>query len=582
MCVNGRQLDAEYSAGSNFIAMLNALPNVFSGAWMGANWLTAIAMMQGVIIAVLGCTLWRQKRNQKTLQRSEDETRQIVASSPVGICVVSNRRFVYVNKAYVRMFGYSAPDEIVGRFVEELYTPEERKRQRQYAKDRPAGKPVPEIYDTKGLRKDGSHFDVEARVSLIEYNGQPSSLGFVIDRSVEKRLQRQLENANRLEAIGTLAGGIAHDFNNILTAIIGHAELATFRVGDNEVVREDLGHVRKAGLRAKDLVQQILTFSRSRETKPQLVSVSSVVREVMGLVRAALPDSIEIRASLEDDSLIYGDPTQIHQLLMNLCANAEHAMQGNAGMLEISLAGYAVTTVLAEPYPDLAPGRYLCLTVTDSGPGIPEEVIEKIFEPFFTTKEPGVGTGMGLAQVHGIVKSHGGWVRVENNVPHGARFIITLPAASACPDGDRPETTLPSGTESILVVDSDEVVAGVTSRILTDLGYSVQICRDSLLALARVTESPGKFDLVIAEAVLPVMTGEHLARAILSVCPGLPIILCSGLQGTVDEVKASRQGVRAFLEKPVSKVRLAEIVRNILDESAVGAVSLSPEECQAD
>jgi len=561
--------------------MLNIILNGLSGSWIEQNWLAAIAMLQGGIIAFLGCAIWRQKRNKMQLQRSEEEARQIVASSPVGICVVSNRRFVYVNTAYVRMFGYASTDEIVGRFVEELYTPEERRRQRQYAKDRPAGKAVPGTYDTRGLRKDGSHFDVEAWVSLIEYNGRPSSLGFVIDRSAEKRLRRQLENANRLEAIGTFAGGIAHDFNNILTAIIGHADLAIFRAGDTLMVREDLQHVRQAGLRAKDLVQQILTFSRNREAKPQLVSVASVVREVMGLVRAALPESVEIRASLADDSLINGDPTQIHQLLMNLCANAEHAMRGKKGILEICLTGHTVTAAMTEPHPDLAPGRYLCLAVADNGPGIPESVIEKIFEPFFTTKEPGVGTGMGLAQVHGIVKSHGGRIRVEKNVPLGARFVITLPVVRTRPDEDVTEVTLPSGTESILVVDGDEIVAGVTSRILTGLGYSVHICQESLQALTLVTASPERFDLVITEVDMAVMTGDHLARALFSVRPDLPIVLCAGLHGTVDEVEASTQ-LRTFLEKPVSKGRLAETVRNILDESSLAESSVVAEECQAD
>jgi CheY-like chemotaxis protein len=208
-------------------------------------------------------------------------------------------------------------------------------------------------------------------------------------------------------------------------------------------------------------------------------------------------------------------------------------------------------------------------------------VIEKIFEPFFTTKEPGVGTGMGLAQVHGIVKSHGGRIRVEKNVPHGARFVITLPVVRTRPDEDVTEVTLPSGTESILVVDGDEIVAGVTSRILTDLGYSVHICQESLQALTLVTASPERFDLVITEVDMAVMTGDHLARALFSVRPDLPIVLCAGLHGTVDEVEASTQ-LRTFLEKPVSKGRLAETVRNILDESSLAESSVVAEECQAD
>lgn len=556
------------------------LPYILSGAAtvndVQVIGISLLLLAQAAVIVILALKLRGRSRLAKLSLRSEGQSRHIVDSSPIGICVVSNRRFVYVNTAYVRMFGYSSPEEIVGRFVEELYTPDERKRQRQFAKDRPAGKPVPRTYDTKGLRKDGSHFDVVAWVSLIEYDGQASSLGYVIDRSVEKQLRSQLEKTNRLEAIGTLAGGIAHDFNNILTAIIGYTDLALLKAGDNVTLRQDLQHVRQAGRRAKELVQQILTFSRNREGTPQIISASSIVREVMGLVRASMPSRIEIRAHLDDDSLIYGDPAQLHQLLMNLCANAEYAMRGGHGVLEISLAGHKATGELAGPYPDLDPGEYLMLAVTDSGIGIPENIREKVFEPFFTTKEAGEGTGMGLSQVHGIVRSHGGHIRVEENSPCGTRFIVFFPVVRGSVGSEKQaEKVIPGGTERILVVDDEEMVVQVTSQILRGLGYTVHISKGSLQALEMVTEEPDSFDLVLSDMDMPGMTGEQLAKAMLSVRPDLSIILCSGFYTTIDEATVSRLGVRAFLDKPVGKEHLARTVRNVLDEAEIQMESLA-------
>jgi len=575
----GRHLPS-FLRGEQQRRMMSSLQHAWAGNWLGEGSLYPglVLLLQGAVILLLGYALLRKSRIEAALQRSEAQFRQIVASSPIGICVVSNRRFVYVNQSYVRMFGYAFANEIVGRPVEELYTPEERKRQRRFAKDRPAGKPVPRTYETKGLRKDGSHFDVVAWVSLIEYDGVPSSLGFVIDRSEEKQLRRQLEQANRLEAIGTLTGGIAHDFNNILTAIMGYAELVALRAGDNPAICDDLHHMQQAGKRAKELIRQILTFSSSREGRPQLLSIASIVREVLGLVRVSLPGSVEIRTSLEDNSLIYGNPTQIHQLLMNLCANAEYAMRGESGVLEIGLSGFTASGDLAGPYPELEAGRYVRLAVADTGRGVDEDLIDKIFEPFFTTKNPGEGTGMGLAQVNGIVKSHGGLVRVERNVPSGARFVLFFPSVSgAVPLEEQVDHPIPTGTESILVVDDDEMVAGVMVKILADLGYTVQDCRDGLDALYRFTARPDAYDLVISDVSMPGMSGVRLAEAMFAIRPDLPFILCSGFRGRVDEEAASRLGVRAFLDKPVGKVRLAETVRNILDEAAVEFVASAEE-----
>jgi PAS domain S-box-containing protein len=532
-----------------------------------------VALVEAAVIGFLIAHILRRRRAEELLRSAEELSGQIVENSPIGICVISDRRFVYVNQSYVRMFGYSADHEILGRLVEELYTPDERKRQRSFARDRIAGKLVPEMYDTKGLRKDGSHFDVAAWVSIIHYNGTPSSLGYVVDRSVEKQLRHQLEKKNRMEAIGTFAGGIAHDFNNILTAIIGYAELAAYRAGENSEIRSDLQQVQQAGRRAKKLVQQILTFSRNREEKLKNVCLASIVREVLGLLKASLPANIEIRSSLQNEALILGESTQIHQLLMNLCTNAEYAMRGEGGNLGISLTPFAVSREKRDGYIDFDPGDYVCLTVVDEGQGIPEDVRDKIFEPFYTTKPAGEGSGMGLAQVHGIVANHRGHIRVLDNPPHGTCFQVFFPVTVAAPPVE--VTTgaeeVSRGEEKILVVDDDEMVLQVLSRVLTTLGYEVTTASGGMGALALVQENPNRFDMVISDLNMPDMTGDNLAVAMLHIQPDLPFVLCTGFYSTIDEAEVSRLGVRAFLEKPVGKEVLASTVRNILDEALITA-----------
>ncbi len=531
-------------------------------------WVVAfLLLLQVATMLLLILNIRRKRRVEDIFQTSQIQSREILESSPVGICIVSNRRFVYVNQTYIKMFGYSHADEIVGRFVEELYTPEERLRQRRFAKDRAASKPAPTAYDTKGLRKDGSRFDVASRVSLIQYEGLPSSLGFVIDRSVDKQLRSQLEQKNRLEAIGTLAGGIAHDFNNILTAIIGYTQIATHKLVKNTDVKNDLSQVLQASQRAKELVQQILLYSRNQEGQQQVIRLISVVQEVLKLVRATLPKSIEIKTDLQSEALILGDPGQIHQLLMNLCANAEYVMRRDGGCLKISLSDHFATDNVSFPYPGLVSGEYLCLSVSDNGPGVPQEIREKIFEPFFTTKVRGEGTGMGLAQVHGITVDHSGFIFLDDVLPHGARFSLLLPVAKDDESAiDHDSTEIPRGIEKILVVDDEEMVVQVTSQILSDLGYDVTTSQNSPNALAIFKDHPYQYDLVVSDMTMPYLTGEKLAQEMLTIRPNLPFVICTGFNATINEAEASKLGIQAFLEKPVSREKLAQTVRSLLDE----------------
>lgn len=526
-----------------------------------------MALIVSLVILGLGVLIGRRLEKSADLAPNEELFQKIIEAAPVGICIIVERRFAFVNDNYLRMFGYESSNEVVGRFVEELYAEEERGRQRSYAKDRIAGKPVPTNYETVGLTKNGKRFEVSAWVSLIQYQGQPASLGFIIDRSVENEMRRRLDHANRLESLGTLAGGIAHDFNNILTAIIGFNELALLRCKDDKLLSADLNQVLKAGKRAKDLVQQILSFSRKQDHLTLVVQLSAAINDVVQMVRATLPTSIAIKVELASEINILADPTRIHQLIMNLCANAEHAMRTSGGILTIELAGYTATQGSEKEYPGLIPGEYALLKVSDTGRGIPIAIKEKIYEPFFTTKEVGEGTGIGLAQVHAIASSHGGYLSFADNKPNGTVFSVFFPVV----EGN--EKTLAvakdretSGSGKILLVDDEAMVLEVTERTLCDLGYEVVASLEAKEALAIFEQNPDVFDIVISDMTMPSMTGDKLAAKIKALRPAMPIVLCSGYSAVIEKTPEIKAMV-TILEKPIDKNSLAKTISCLLGES---------------
>jgi len=526
-----------------------------------------LALMGSLAVFGLGVLRGRRLESSVDLAANEQIFQQIVEAAPVGICIIKERKFAFVNDTYVHMFGYESSDEVVGRFVEDLYAEEERERQRGYARDRVAGKPVPTIYETVGLRKNGEKFEVSARVSLIRYQKQLSSLGFVIDRSVDTEMRRRLDQANRLEAVGTLAGGIAHDFNNILTAIIGYSELALLRCKDDQLVSADINQVLKAGNRAKDLIRQILLFSRKQDQLMRVVRLSAAVDEVMRMVRATLPTSIAMKVELANEVNILADPTRIHQLIMNLCANAEHAMRKAGGTLTIEVAGYTASKESENEYPGIIPGQYALLKVYDTGRGIPTDIKENIFEPFFTTKEVGDGTGMGLAQVHAITCSHGGYLSFTDNKPNGTVFSVFFPVVQ----GEEKTRVVAEGgriggSGTILLVDDEAMVLEVTERTLCELGYDVVASQESKEALSLFEQNPDKFDLVISDMSMPYMTGDKLAVKLKALRPALPVVICSGYSAAI-ESNPEFKAMVTILEKPIDKNLLAETVTRLIDDS---------------
>jgi PAS domain S-box-containing protein len=407
------------------------------------------------------------------------------------------------------------------------------------------------------------HFDEAGELKALQ--------GYLYDETQRILLERHLRQAHKMEALGTLAGGIAHDFNNILSAVLGFSELALMNLSNAQAVGTNLENVVRAGRRASELVKQILAYSRRADQELTPVKVHLIVEEALKLLRPSLPASIEIDAHLPKDAgCVLADPTQLHQIVMNLCTNAAHAMRKTSGRLEIRLQREDVSASAERLRRHLSPGSYLKLTVADTGHGIPPEMLELIFDPYFTTKEKGEGTGMGLSVVQGIVRSYRGAVLVDSLPGAGSTFQVYLPLAAEGPDVPLLDCQqpLPRGGERVMVVDDEPDVADVTGQRLTRWGYEVTICTDSREALERFRRSPGQFDLVVTDQTMPHLNGDLLGREMLRLRPDLPVIVCTGFSKTLSEETALAMGFRAFLAKPLSARALAQTVRRVLDQAS--------------
>ena len=397
------------------------------------------------------------------------------------------------------------------------------------------------------------------------------SLGKIMERTVTEgeklKLETQLQQAQKMEAIGTLAGGIAHDFNNILGGIIGYAELAKMKAPEGSNIIAYLDKMIKSSDRAADLIKQILTLSRQHKQKQRPVQARHIIKETLSLLRATLPTTIEIRQDLAKDAgVVNADPTQMHQVIMNLGTNAGHAMQENGGVLEVTLANVELDDLSAGKHLDLAAGSYLRLTVSDTGHGMTSEIRERIFDPYFTTKDTGEGTGLGLSVAHGIVKTYGGTITVYSEPGEGTTFHVYLPIILELEREEKEsEEPHPTGSECILFIDDEEVLVEIGGQILEQLGYKVVTETSSVQALELFRAEPNRFDLVITDMTMPHMTGDKLARELMTIRPKIPIILCTGHSGLVSEAKAEEIGIKAFVMKPLVMRNLAETVRKVLD-----------------
>lgn len=381
------------------------------------------------------------------------------------------------------------------------------------------------------------------------------------------RLEHQLRHIQKMEAIGTLAAGIAHDFNNILSSIIGYTELARRAIVEKNQVRQDLDDVLDSAEQAKELVRQILTYSRQTEQERHPEQLSALLEDSLRLLRASLPASIEINKdyAVEGD-LILADATQINQVILNLVTNAVHAMNGARGRLGIKLRSIEVNEKTTPLVPPVRAGYYLELTITDNGHGIDASLIERIFDPFFTTKGRGEGTGMGLSVVHGIIKDHGGFIQVKSQLGVGTSFHVILPRFEGGTEISPPIGSIVGGNERLLLIDDDKKVANAWQRILMALGYSVTVATHPTHGLAYFQEKPTGFDLVLTDLDMPEMSGLELTQQLKKISPEIPVVLCTGFSSELNEADAKRLGVTQCLAKPVSTATMTETLRQILDE----------------
>jgi PAS domain S-box-containing protein len=511
------------------------------------------------------------------LRQSEEQYRLIFTTAQEGIWGMgANMRTIFVNPRMAAMLGYE-PEEMMGSLLEDYFFQDEnpadhfqRMRERRQGRD--------DHYQCRFRHKDGHSIwvSVSATAQMDKEGHFVGSFGMFTDITGHKHaeeerkvLTAQLLQAQKMEAIGTLAGGIAHDFNNILGAIIGYAEMIQDDCSGSadSTVKHDIKQILKAGNRAKNLVKQILSFSRQAKARQIHLHPAIIISEAIKMLRASLPTTIKIEQDIDPDAgVILADPTQIHQIVMNLCTNAFHAMERNGGTLTVSLH----RKVLSQHDPAInnlmQPGKYVQLSIKDIGTGIAPEILEKIYDPYFTTKELGKGTGMGLAMVHGIVQSSGGSIICNSKLGEGTVFHITLPIIEThiLHEIESPEL-IPAGREHILLIDDEEMLIEMSRVMFERLGYRVTTRTNSTEALTIFRNSPESFDLVITDQTMPGMTGTNLARLMLQIRPDIPIILCTGYSSNVSEEEANSIGIKAYALKPLAKKDIGNLIRKVLD-----------------
>jgi len=535
--------------------------------------------INGVVTTISGTIqdITKRKQVEKESKAHKDLLRTVLDIIPAFICAKNlDGRFILTNKKLTDFYGTTV-DKMTGMLHADLCEDEEELKAMLSADQQVIENGIPKLIPEETMENsDGSITVLETYKIPFTANDEAAVLIASTDiterkqaQMMRKKLEKQLLQAQKMESVGLLAGGIAHDFNNILFPIIGHAEMLLEDVPEDSPFRVSLNQIYSSALRASELVKQILTFSRQENTDFKLMKMQPIIKEALKLIRSTIPATIEIKQNIQTDcGVIKADPTQIHQIIMNLATNAYHAMEETGGELKVGLKQMELGA-LDLINQDMAPGVYACLTIADTGKGMDKKLTNKIFDPFFTTKEIGKGTGMGLSVVHGIVAGMGGAVRVYSEPDKGAEFQVYLPVKKSAFEKQSPKTNEPlqGGTERILLVDDDEGIITMEKQALERLGYQVTSRTSSIEALDVFKANPHKFDLVITDMAMPNISGDKLSAELIKIRPDIPVLLCTGFSETMSEKKAASLGIKGFLFKPIVMQDLSQKVREVLGEN---------------
>lgn len=512
-----------------------------------------------------------RKGAQHAWLESEKRYQQLVEQLPVGVFRSSTEydgKYIMVNTAFASMLGYKSKEELQAKEVKDNYL---NPKMRKFFLKRIFAEGTLNGFEIEFRKQDGQQYlaRVAARV-VRDKIGNPKYIdGIVEDVTVLKNFERQVRQSQKMEAIGTLAGGIAHDFNNILATIFSFTEAAKIRYASGQNVEKYYDEILDAGLRARSLIKQMLAFSQQSEVERTHIFIGPIMKETIKFLRASLPAMIEIKSDFKvNDGAVLAAPTQIHQILMNLCTNSAHALKENGGILEIGLDEIEITVANLHEYSELPPGKYVKIDVTDNGTGIAPEVIDRIFEPFFTQKKRGEGTGMGLSVVHGIVNEMNGVVKVESQVGKGTSFHVLLPKVEGATKVKSSRNVAPGrGSGKVLLVDDEEGFISSGKEILEGLGYSVDTAKCGHDALELFENDPGGYDVVVTDLAMPKMTGFELAHKLKNTRQDIPVILCTGFSEGVDKKSKDLVGFSDIVMKPILAKELTDAIQRALKES---------------
>ena len=537
-------------------------------------------------VLIVSADITDRKQAEEALRKAYD----IINRSPTVVFLWKNAEgwpVEFVSDNVVRLFGHTAeeftsgkvsyktmvhPDDLE-RVVQEVTTCSEEEDRKEFSHD--PYRIITKNGEVKWL-DDMSSIKRDEKGDITHYEGIVLDISDRKQAEIEKgRLQSQLQQSQKMEAVGTLAGGIAHDFNNILAIIMGNAELASDDIPDWNPASKSLKEIHRASIRARDMVKHLLAFSRKSGEVNRPINIELIVKEAMEMLRSAVPTSIAFDQHISGDPCnILGDAAQISQVMMNLATNAAHAMAEEGGLLEVTLEKVELPEEKSCFSKVLPPGAYVRLKVRDTGEGMERTTMARIFEPYYTTKEVGKGTGMGLSVVHGIVKRHGGGIRVESELGKGTAFEIYFPALVEMIEEEKePDGEIKGGSESILFVDDEESMVDLNRQRLERLGYQVKSTTKPLQALEWFSADPDHFDVIITDMTMPRMTGDRLTKEILTIRPEMPVIICTGYSERMSEKDAEAFGVRKYIEKPIDTRNLAAALREVLDE---GPSSVAP------